>query len=201
MNRLQFFTIGAIVCAFGSLPGAHAQLTGDASASLPAPYQLVQHWPDVPKGRSLGNTAGVAIDRDGTSLWIVERCGGATCAGSKIDPIVKFNQSGIAVESFGGGMFSFPHGVHVDGAGNVWVTDAADPKLDTQGQGQVVVKFSSTGRVLMTLGTRGVAGDGVTTFNRPSAVITAPNGDIFVADGHGGDSNARIVKFSRDGTF
>jgi sugar lactone lactonase YvrE len=98
-------------------------------------------------------------------------------------------------------MFSFPHGVHVDRDGDVWVTDAADPKLDSQGQGQVVVKFSSAGRVLMTLGTRGVPGDGTTTFNRPSAVITAPNGDIFVADGHGGDSNARIVKFSSSGQF
>jgi streptogramin lyase len=35
----------------------------------------------------------------------------------------------------------------------------------------------------------------------PSDVITAPNGDIFVSDGHGGNSNARIVKFSADGTF
>ena len=32
-------------------------------------------------------------------------------------------------------------------------------------------------------------------------MVTAPNGDIFVADGHGGDTNARIVKFSKDGKF
>ena len=53
----------------------------------------------------------------------------------------------------------------------------------------------------MTLGKAGVAGDGPDTFNRPCDVVTAPNGDIFVADGHGGDSNARIVKFSKDGKF
>ena len=35
----------------------------------------------------------------------------------------------------------------------------------------------------------------------PSAVIVAPNGDIFVADGHGGDSNSRIVRFNQDGKF
>ena len=29
----------------------------------------------------------------------------------------------------------------------------------------------------------------------------APNGDIFVADGHGDGTNARIVKFSKDGKF
>src|ERR1700742_1865168 len=44
-----------------------------------------------------------------------------------------------------------------------------------------------------------VAGSGPDTCNGPSAVVVAPNGDIFVADGHGGDTNARIVKFSKDG--
>jgi hypothetical protein len=85
----------------------------------------------------------------------------------------------------------------VDRDGNVWVTDA-DGK---DGKGHRVVKFSANGKVLLTLGKAGVAGDGPDTFNRPSDVTTAPNGDIFVADGHGGDSNARIVKFSKDGKF
>ena len=53
----------------------------------------------------------------------------------------------------------------------------------------------------MTLGKAGVAGDGQDTFNAPSDVLVAPNGDIFVADGHGGDTNARIVKFTKDGKF
>jgi streptogramin lyase len=53
----------------------------------------------------------------------------------------------------------------------------------------------------MTLGKAGVVGDGPDTFNSPSDVLIAPNGDIFVADGHGGDTNARIVKFSSDGKF
>jgi sugar lactone lactonase YvrE len=200
-KTFQLCATAAIACAYGSLCALHAQFTADMSVSLSTPYQLVESWPNVPNGRTLGNTAGVAIDRDRTSLWIVERCGGAACTGSKVDPIIEFNASGAAVAGFGGGMFSFPHGIYVDRDGNVWVTDAADPKLDSQRQGQVVVKFSPSGRVLMTLGTRGVPGAGTTTFNRPSAVITAPNGDIFVADGHGGDSNARIVKFSSNGTF
>ena len=53
----------------------------------------------------------------------------------------------------------------------------------------------------MTLGRAGVAGDGPDTFNRPTDVLVAPNGEFFVSDGHGGDSNARIVKFSKEGTF
>jgi streptogramin lyase len=94
-------------------------------------------------------------------------------------------------------MFVFPHGMHVDKDGNVWVTDA-DGK---DGKGHQVVKFSPDGKVLLALGKAGVAGDGQDTFNRPSAVVTSPAGDIFVADGHGGNSNARIVKFSKDGKF
>jgi sugar lactone lactonase YvrE len=94
-------------------------------------------------------------------------------------------------------MFVYPHGISVDQDGNVWVTDAGS----SDGKGQQVFKFSPTGKVLMTLGKAGIAGDGPDTFNRPSAVAIAPNGDIFVADGHGGDSNARIVKFSKTGKF
>jgi DNA-binding beta-propeller fold protein YncE len=31
--------------------------------------------------------------------------------------------------------------------------------------------------------------------------VVAPTGEIFVADGHGGETNARVVKFSSDGKF
>ncbi|HKA40431.1 MAG TPA: peptidyl-alpha-hydroxyglycine alpha-amidating lyase family protein, partial [Burkholderiales bacterium] len=97
----------------------------------------------------------------------------------------------------GAGMFVQPHGIHVDRDGNVWVTDSQGK----DGKGHTVVKFNQDGKVLLTLGKAGVAGDGPDAFNAPSDVITAPNGDIFVADGHGGDTNARIVKFSKDGKF
>ena len=94
--------------------------------------------------------------------------------------------------------------VAVDRQGNVWVTDGIPPGALAQaaaGRGHVVVKFSPEGKVLLTLGKVGVTGDGPDTFNQPSDVVTAPNGDIFVADGHGGNTNARIVKFSKDGKF
>jgi len=94
-------------------------------------------------------------------------------------------------------MFVLPHGVRTDPAGNVWVTDAAG----RNGKGHQAVKFSPDGRVLMSLGKAGVAGAGPDEFNAPSAVLIAPNGDVFVADGHGGNTNARIVKFSPDGKF
>jgi len=85
----------------------------------------------------------------------------------------------------------------VDRDGNVWVTDSQTK----DGKGQQAFKFSPDGKMLMTLGTAGVAGEGPATFNQPSDVFVGPTGDIFVADGHGGESNARIVKFSKDGKF
>jgi len=63
------------------------------------------------------------------------------------------------------------------------------------------MKFNQDGKLMMTLGKAGQPGDAPDQFNAPSAVVTAPNGDIFVADGHGRDTNARIVKFAADGRF
>lgn len=167
-------------------------------------YQAIEDHFKLPEGRTIGSTAGITIDRDGTSVWVFERCGGQNCVGSNLAPILKFDASGRLVQSFGAGMFVRPHGIHVDGEGNVWVTDGDGPDgkdPNRNGKGHQVFKFSADGRLLMTLGKAGVAGGGPDTFNMPSAVLVAPNGDVFVGDGHGGDSNARIVKFSRDGKF
>ena len=153
-------------------------------------------WAKFPDGRRWGWASAIDIDRRG-NIWVFERCGANSCVGSKVAPVVQLTPRGKVLRTFGAGMFVWPHGIHVDRAGAIWVTDG-DGK---EGKGQQVVKFSSEGKVLMTLGKAGVAGDGPDTFNRPSDVLTAPNGDIFVADGHGGDSNARIVKFTKDGKF
>ncbi|HJZ80366.1 MAG TPA: peptidyl-alpha-hydroxyglycine alpha-amidating lyase family protein, partial [Pyrinomonadaceae bacterium] len=181
--------------------------------SLPNPYRSVENWAKLPDGRTWGSTAAVDIDRDGTSVWVGERCGAFAppsqmarllaqgkpfaCQGSTLDPILKFDSSGRLVKSFGAGMLIFPHGIHVDREGNVWITDG----LGMEGKGHQVFKFSPEGKLLLTLGKAGLAGTGNDEFNAPSAVVTAPNGDIFVGDGHGRDTNARIVKFSKDGKF
>ena len=153
-------------------------------------------WPKFPDGRRLGETSAIDVDRDG-NVWVFERCGANSCVGSNLPPIIKFDRSGRYVTSFGTGMFVFPHGMHIDKDGNVWVADGAGK----DGKGHQVTKFSPDGKILLALGKAGIAGTGQDTFNRPSAVTTAPNGDIFVADGHGGESNARIVRFSKDGKF
>jgi DNA-binding beta-propeller fold protein YncE len=154
-------------------------------------------------GRNFGSTPGLALDKDGKSLWVFDRCGGNTCENSNIDPITKYDASGKVAITFGAKMFVRPHGVTVDNDGNVWVTDGVGiaPKDGKPGKGQTVMKFSPEGKVLMTLGTPGVTGVDGSHFNAPSDALIAPNGDIFVADGHGEKTNARIVKFSKGGKF
>ena len=165
--------------------------------TLPDPYLRVANWAKMPAGRFWGAAAGVDIDPDGKSVWVAERCGQNSCAGSNAAPILKFDAQGKLVKAFGAGLFVFPHGINVDREGNVWVTDGQGK----DGMGHQVIKFSPDGKVLMRLGKPGVAGAGRDTFNMPSDVLVAPNGDIFVADGHGGTSNDRIVKFDKNGTY
>jgi len=175
------------------------------SASLAAQqvsYRTITDHFKLPDGRKIGSTVGITIDRDGSSVWVFERCGSNNCVGSSVAPILKFDASGKMVKAFGAGMFIRPHGIHIDRDGNLWVTDGEgpdgkDPRRDSKGH--QVFKLNQDGKVLMTLGKAGVAGDGPDTFNMPSAVLIAPNGDIFVGDGHGGASNARVLKFSKDG--
>jgi len=164
--------------------------------SMPNPYRTIEAWAKLPEGRSWGSTAGVTVDRNG-NIWVAERCGANSCAGSNLAPILEFDPSGKLLTSFGAGMFIFPHGITADREGNIWVTDG-DGKGST---GHQVFKFSPKGKVLLRLGKAGVAGAGEDTFNKPSAVAIAASGDIFVADGHGGETNARIVKFTKQGKF
>jgi sugar lactone lactonase YvrE len=200
-------TLLVTLCFAIALPGrtASTQTALQPTNDLPNPYQTVEGWAKMPEGRKWGATSAVDIDPDGKSIWVAERCGANSCAGSDLPAVLKFDETGKLVKSFGAGMFAFPHGIHVDRQGNVWVTDGVPPGAASQpgaaGKSHFVVKFSPEGKVLLTLGKPGVPGDGPDTFNQPSDVITAPNGDIFVADGHGGNSNARIVKFDKNGKF
>ena len=168
-----------------------------AAVAQPNPYRTVEGWAKMPEGRTWGATSAVDVAPDGRSIWVEERCGANTCAGSSLPAILQFDDAGRLTASFGAGMFVFPHGIHVDRGGNVWLTDARG----RDGKGHQVFKFSPDGKLLLTLGKAGVAGEGPDVFNQPSDVVVAPGGEIFVADGHDENSNARIVKFSKDGTF
>src|SRR5580658_8648655 len=173
----------AFAIAFAISTGAiWAQTDVHATNNLPDPYRAVENWAQLPSGMEWGQVISAYPDAHG-NIWVFHR---------KDPPILEFDRAGKFVKSFGAGMFKQPHGLTVDRDGSIWVTDQT---------GQQAVKFSPEGKVLMTLGKAGVAGSGPDTFNGPCDVAVAANGDIFVADGHGGDTNARVVKFSKDGKF
>ena len=177
------------------------------AAELPDPFGPPQRqWAKLPDGHAWGTTAGIEIGPHG-EIWAIDRCGATSCDGSdrpavhQIDP-----ETGKPIRSIGAGLFAMPHGLHVDKDGNVWVTDAAVSKDKTKGE--QVIKLSPDGTVLMRLGTAGEPGGGPGHFHDPGDVTTAPNGDIYVADGHGTvapdlppDTVVRIIKFSADGKF
>jgi DNA-binding beta-propeller fold protein YncE len=180
-----------------------------------------------------GATSAVAIDRDGKSIWMADRCAANSCGSSTLDPVMKFDADGNVVAHWGGGMFLSPHGILVDKDGNIWVVDCActgggggrrggggaggapggaPPPAPTGGgrgadstappKGHQIFQFSPDGKLLRTLGKAGGARD-PDYFFQPNAILIAPNGDIFVSEGHSSaaGSAARVYKFSKDGTL
>ena len=168
------------------------------------PYQVIYDWGELPGGRPMGVVTGVQPDPDGQHIWVLERCGANQCAGSELHPLHKLDLEGNTVMSIGAGLFAWPHGFDMDQDGNFWITEGA-PDGDARGRagmelgmGHQVIKINQEGEVLMRLGQAGVAGDDAVRFNGPAAVLVAPNGEVWVADGHRGGNN-RVMKFSPDG--
>lgn len=164
--------------------------------NYPNPYQANTRHFRLPSGRSMGSSSAVAIDGRG-HLWIADRCGMNSCAESKLDPIMEFDADGKFIRAFGGNLFSFPHGLFIDVENNIWLTDA----LVANGKGATVTKLSPDGKVLMVLGKPGVSAIGTDTFLEPSAVLVAPDGSIFITDGHDPDRVARVMKFDANGNL
>jgi hypothetical protein len=173
-----------------------------ARNDLPNPYRAGVSFGQLPPGRKWGSTASVTTAPDGT-IWVADRCGnsgagGTTCGGASanVNPIFHFDTTGKLLKTFGAGMFVSPHKLAVDKEGYLWLADNG---------GNQVFKLSQDGKVLLTLGKKGIAGTGQDEFDAPTDVAIAPNGDIFVGDGHSGGGtgtgNARIMKFNKDGKF
>ena len=166
--------------------------------NLPNPYRTVENIVRMPDGRVMGSSNSISVDSKG-NIWLFERCGVNSCTESKLDPILEFDPSGKFLRGFGGGMFVMPHAVVMDKDDNLWIVDAG---IVENVKGSQIFKFSPTGKVLLTLGKPGVRGTAPGMFNQPSDLAIAPNGDLYVADGHiEAPSNGRVVHLSKDGTF
>jgi 6-bladed beta-propeller len=163
---------------------------------LPQPYRTTRDWGALPPGVKWAAVTAVEAAPDGT-VYVVHRCFANSCAGRQEAPILKFDATGKLLQSWGEGLFIFPHGATVDRDGNLWVTDAGGQ----DGKGHRVFKFNGNGKVLMTLGKAGVSGSGPDVFDQPTDVVVAANGDIFVTDSHRNGKNNRVVKFSKEGKF
>ena len=183
--------VGVAAGALWAVSGDRGYTQAADPNAAPNPYKMQDNWLQLPEGRQLGGAIKVQVDHsDDKSIWVFDRCSSNAC-----NPIQKFDSSGKFVRGFGADMFNQPHGLYVDNEGNVWAADNGA----RNGKGAIVVKFSPTGQVLMTLGKAGMPGNAEGFFNGASSVVVAPNGDIFVGDGHGGNTNDRVVKFDRSG--
>lgn len=165
----------------------------------PNPFVEIPGWADFSGLRTPGNVSGVAVDDAAARVWIAARCGANDCTGNVSDPpVIALDRStGRPLRRFGAGAFVWPHGIHVDADGNVWVTDGRA----AGGVGMQVIKYSPDGSELMRIGESGVTGDGPYQFSGPTDVAVAADGSIFVTDGHETESNHRVVKYSPDGEF
>jgi hypothetical protein len=165
-----------LVCvALCNMSGVAAQTGGN--------YKVDANWAQLPSGTTWnGNTSWITADGKGQVVVLVRTA-----------PYFRvLTRDGVWVKAFGDeGLFQSAHSVTIDPKGSLWVTDSA---------AHVVHKFSPDGRLLMTLGKKGAAGDNTARdlFNQPNHVAVAPTGDIYVSDGY---VNARVVHFSGDGKF
>jgi len=232
-RRAALFTLAAVATAALAACAMDAATSGAGDMmvmgntitgeGIPNPTSTTTaNWGQLPAGRTMGTSAGMDIDPIDGHVWTYERCGsgsaggpGVNCETSPVPPIFKFDRNtGAVLANFGENVMITPHGIGVDAEGNVWVTDFNVNEAGTKGY--QVHKFSRDGELLMSLGTPGQGGTDGQHFNQPNDVIVAPDGSIFVSDGHSGQGmttnqaieegranglTGRVMKFAADGTF
>jgi sugar lactone lactonase YvrE len=202
--RSVMATAVAIVLVVGGVAAAQQAGRGSAPSPFPGvnamsnPYRMVENWPHLGTVKP-GAAIGIIPDESG-GTWLHHR---------SEPPIIHFNAAGDIVKSFADGMFVQAHGFCRDRDGNFWAGDSG-PFTDipsTAGRGFQMFKFSPEGKVLLTLGKAGVSRAGTDTLVGPTACAIAPNGDVFVADGHwprpttAQQDGDRIVRFTKEGKF
>jgi sugar lactone lactonase YvrE len=174
---------------------------GVLEAQVPTnPFRPNYDWGELPDGRQWGATSAIYPAADG-NIWVAERCGQNSCVESDVDPVLLMDPDGSVLRSFGSGQISWPHGMFVDGDGNVWITDASTSGAEEIGLGHTVLKFSPEGELLMTIGTPGEPGDPPNNLTRPNDVVVSPEGTVFIVDSHGPGGTNRLMKFDAQGSY
>jgi peptidylamidoglycolate lyase len=158
-------------------------LSGITLLAQSGTYKVDANWAQLPAGTTWnGSTSWITADGKGNVVVLVRTA-----------PYFRFfTRDGKFVKAVGSDVaLSSAHSVTIDSQGFLWVTDSVD---------HLVHKVNTEGRVLMTLGKKGVIGDNAArdSFNQPNHVAIAPNGDIYVSDGY---QNSRVVHFSGNGQF
>jgi DNA-binding beta-propeller fold protein YncE len=168
-----------VAVAAAGLPPSHVEARAPEGT-----YQRVDNWAQLPAGMTeWGEVAGTDVDAKGNVYAFLR------------DPtprVVVFDAHGKYLKTWGDGAFTSPHNLRILRDGFVWL---ADRRM------QQVFKYDVDGKLVASLGQKNVIGDNDSkeAFHNVADTALAPNGDIFVADGEGG--NNRIVKFSKDGKY
>ncbi len=164
------------------------------AAAAEAQHEIVRDWPALPEGLVLGQCVGVGVDSQ-SNVFVFHRNGRTWSTPFPTEPLaaptvsVLDGRSGRLLAAWGSNEFIMPHGLTLDHEDNVWLTDVAR---------QQVFKFTHEGRLLLTLGERGVAGSDQKHFNLPTDVAVLPDGSFYVSDGY---RNTRVVKFTAGGRY
>jgi len=199
MTRCQavFFALLAVLLA-APLSAQNVPPRATAFATAPdIPYESVPDFLKLPPGLYLGEGIGIARNSKG-QIYVFHRSGDTR--------LFQFDQNGNFVKEIGQGLYGFEmaHAVRVDAQDNIWTVDEGT---------NMVVKFSPEGRVLMTMGRRPEAVEGLEApappgtppppaepyrFNRPTDITWDPAGNIYVSDGY---INSRVAKYDKNGRF
>jgi DNA-binding beta-propeller fold protein YncE len=192
MKHLTPIAFVAVLVAVGAgtyaqaPPAARGPATQQPLSSLGSlfdRYTVNPTWAQVPTSMPWGaSTSSVAVDGQGRVIALVRA----------VPYFRMFNGDGSFVRAWGeAGLFHLAHSVHAAPDGAIWATDPDD---------HVVHKFDADGKVALTLGKKGMAGDNTArdTFNQPNSVGFSPTGDVFVSDGY---VNSRVVQFTASGQF
>jgi len=154
-----------------------------------------------------GGVPSVALDSKG-NLWVFQRAERGKPQLFKFDPHAKI------ILQLGEDVIGYQekaHGMAVDAEDNVWITAAGSA---------TVMKISPEGKLLLKLGQTGRRGDwdeskGQRLLWEPVMVAFAPNGDVYIGEGHANESPndtdsedpannigaARIIHIDKNGKF